>query len=53
MRLLPLLIFMYALARDLQLMAEYRISGAPAVGYIVIIVGIAVCLAALAILTVP
>jgi Mn2+/Fe2+ NRAMP family transporter len=50
--LLPLLIFMYALARDRQLMAEYRISGVPAVFDVVIIIGIAACLAALAILTI-
>jgi NRAMP (natural resistance-associated macrophage protein)-like metal ion transporter len=50
--LLPLLVFMYLLARDPQLMGRYRVRGPSAAFYLVTIGAIAACLAALAILTV-
>jgi Mn2+/Fe2+ NRAMP family transporter len=49
--LLPLLVFMYALARDSQLMGEYRVRGTLARFYVVVIVAIATCIGALAALT--
>jgi Mn2+/Fe2+ NRAMP family transporter len=49
--LLPLLVFMYLLARDPQLMGRYHVSGASAAFYVVTIGAIAACLVALAILT--
>jgi len=50
--LLPLLVFMYLLARNSQLMGPYHIHGASAAFYLVTIGAIAACLCALAILTV-
>jgi len=50
--LLPLLVFMYLLARDTQLMGRYSVRGASAAFYLVTIGAIAACLCALAILTV-
>jgi Mn2+/Fe2+ NRAMP family transporter len=49
--LLPLLMFMYLLARHLQVMGRYTVRGGPAAVYMVIIGLVASCLAALAILT--
>jgi NRAMP (natural resistance-associated macrophage protein)-like metal ion transporter len=49
--LLPLLIFMYLLARDRHVMGSYGVRGPSAVFYLVIIGLIATCLAALAIFT--
>jgi Mn2+/Fe2+ NRAMP family transporter len=50
--LLPLLVFMYLLARDAQLMGRYPVRGASAAFYVVVIAAIAACLVALAILTI-
>jgi NRAMP (natural resistance-associated macrophage protein)-like metal ion transporter len=50
--LLPLLVFMYLLARNSQLMGPYHIHGASAAFYLVTIGALAACLCALAILTV-
>ena len=50
--LLPLLVFMYLLARDPQLMGRYRVRGPSAIFYLVTIAAIAACLCALAILTI-
>jgi NRAMP (natural resistance-associated macrophage protein)-like metal ion transporter len=50
--LLPLLVFMYLLAGDPQLMGRYRVYGASAAFYLVVIGGIAACLGASAILSV-
>jgi Mn2+/Fe2+ NRAMP family transporter len=50
--LLPLLVFMYLLARDQDLMGRYGVRGASAAFYLVTIGAIAACLAALALLTV-
>jgi NRAMP (natural resistance-associated macrophage protein)-like metal ion transporter len=49
--LLPLLVFMYFLARDPQLMGQYSIGSASAAFYLFTIGAIAACLCALAILT--
>jgi len=49
--LLALLIFMYVLARDRQVMGSYGIRGPTTVLYLVVILLIATCLGALAILT--
>jgi Mn2+/Fe2+ NRAMP family transporter len=49
--LLPLLVFMYLLARDPRVMGRYSVRGGSAALYVVIIGLIASCLAALAILT--
>jgi Mn2+/Fe2+ NRAMP family transporter len=49
--LLPLLIFMYVLARDRHVMGSYGIRGPTTVLYLVGILLIAACLGALAILT--
>jgi Mn2+/Fe2+ NRAMP family transporter len=49
--LLPLLVFMYLLARDPQVMGRYSVRGGSAALYVVIIGLVASCLAALAILT--
>jgi Mn2+/Fe2+ NRAMP family transporter len=49
--LLPLLVFMYLLARDLRVMGRYSVRGGSAALNVVIIGLIASCLAALAILT--
>jgi Mn2+/Fe2+ NRAMP family transporter len=50
--LLPLLAFMYGIARDRKLMGEYTAGRTMAGGYIVAIVLIAACIAALAIFSV-
>jgi NRAMP (natural resistance-associated macrophage protein)-like metal ion transporter len=50
--LLPLLVFMYLLARNAQLMGPYQVHGVSAAFYLVTIGAIAACLGALAILTV-
>ena len=49
--LLPLLVFMYLLARDPQVMGRYSVRGGSAAFYVVIIGLVPSCLAALAILT--
>jgi len=49
--LLPLLVFMYLLARDPRVMGRYSVHRRSAALYVVIIGLIASCLAALAILT--
>jgi Mn2+/Fe2+ NRAMP family transporter len=49
--LLPLLVFMYLLARDLRVVGRYSVRGGSTTLYVVIIGLIASCLAALAILT--
>ena len=45
--LLPLLVFMYALGRDRELMGEHRVRARSAVFYLLTIAAIAVCIAAL------
>lgn len=50
--LLPLLVFMYRLARDPELMEGKRVSGAPALLYLVTIAAISLCIGALFVLTV-
>jgi Mn2+/Fe2+ NRAMP family transporter len=50
--LLPLLLFMYGLARDAELMGEHRATRADAVAYLVAIGFIAACVAALLVLLV-
>jgi Mn2+/Fe2+ NRAMP family transporter len=49
--LLPLLVFMYLLARNAQFMGPYQVHGVSAAFYLVTIGAIAACLGALAILT--
>jgi len=49
--LLPLLVFMYLLARDAHLMGRYAVRGASSAFYLVTIGAISACLGALAILT--
>jgi Mn2+/Fe2+ NRAMP family transporter len=49
--LLPLLVFMYLLARDPHLMGRYAVRGASSAFYLVTIGAISACLGALAILT--
>ena len=51
--LLPLLAFMYGLARDHDLMGRYRASGVAAGPYLIAIVVIAVCIAALGFASLP
>lgn len=50
--LLPLLVFMYKLGRDAELMEGHRVSGARAALYLVTIAAISVCIGALFVLTV-
>jgi Mn2+/Fe2+ NRAMP family transporter len=50
--LLPLLVFMYRLARDPELMETHRVSGGRAAVYLVTIAAISVCIGALFVLTV-
>ncbi len=51
--LLPLLAFLYGIARDCDLMQQYRASTAAAVPYLVAIAAIAVCITALAVTSLP
>jgi Mn2+/Fe2+ NRAMP family transporter len=51
--LLPLLAFLYGIARDRDLMQQYRASTAAAVPYLVAIAAIAVCITALAVTSLP
>jgi Mn2+/Fe2+ NRAMP family transporter len=48
--LVPLLVFMYGVARDEELMGEHRATGAEAVAYVVTIALIAACVVALLVL---
>lgn len=50
--LLPLLVFMYALGRDRELMGEHRVRGRSAGVYVATIVAVAACVTALIILSV-
>jgi len=49
--LLPILVFMYRVARDRDLMGEYRATPLMAAAYLVAIAAIGVCVAALAVLS--
>lgn len=49
--LLPLLVFMYALGRDAELMGEHRIRAGAAAGYLVTIVAVGGCVVALLVLS--
>jgi Mn2+/Fe2+ NRAMP family transporter len=51
--LLPLLAFMFGVARDRDLMGDRTVSRAGATGYLFAIAFIAVCVAALAVLSLP
>jgi Mn2+/Fe2+ NRAMP family transporter len=51
--LLPLLAFLYGIARDRDLMGAYTVTRAGAAGYLLTIALIVVCVAALAVLSLP